>query len=311
MNQPKIRFFISSVGESIAYAVHGAGPYLVVPAWWVSHLELDWQSEDYRHFFEALAEHHTIVRYDRPGTGLSNRKRVSFELEDEVKILAELIEHIGIKNCSLLGISCGGPAAVVYAHRYPHRIDKLVFIGSFVDGDDIGDDDIQHALCALVLAHWGVGAKAIIDLFDPDMITEQRKIMGETHKSSASSSMAYSLLKLTFEMDVKETAKKLIKPTLVLHRNKDKTVSMDAGRQLAAMIPNAEFKSIEGRAHLPWIGVEAEQFVKEILSFTEVYRLPNKINVNQFICSGDFWTLSYNQKTVHIKDMLGLHDLHH
>lgn len=75
------------------------------------------------------------------------------------------------------------------------------------------------------------------------------------------------------------------------------------------MIPNAEFKSIEGRAHLPWVGVEAEQFVKEILSFTEVYRLPNKININQFICSGDFWTLCYKQKTVHLKGTLELHDL--
>lgn len=94
----------------------------------------------------------------------------------------------------MLGISCGGPAAVVYVYRYPHRIDKLVFIGSFVGGSDIGDDDIQQALRALVLAHWGMGAKAIIDLFDPDMTAEQRKVLGKRHKNSASSSMACSLL---------------------------------------------------------------------------------------------------------------------
>jgi len=38
----------------LAYEQRGAGPPLVVPAWWVSHLELDWQSERYRRFWEGV-----------------------------------------------------------------------------------------------------------------------------------------------------------------------------------------------------------------------------------------------------------------
>lgn len=88
---PKIQFFTNRNGLSIAYAVHGHGPVLIVPAWWVSHLELDWESPAFKAFFEALGNYHTVVRYDRPGVGLSDRHRSSFTLDDEVATFGLLL----------------------------------------------------------------------------------------------------------------------------------------------------------------------------------------------------------------------------
>jgi pimeloyl-ACP methyl ester carboxylesterase len=310
MNTPNVRFFTASNGKTIAFASNGSGPSLLVPAWWVSHLELDWKDKDFRRFFEFLGKHHTIVRYDRSGVGLSDRKRDSFDIEDELLVLSELIEHIKIDSFSLLGISCGGPVATIYAQRNPHRVEKLVLINSFVDGCDIGSNDVKHALCSMVSASWGLGAKMIIDLFDPDMPSEQRKAMGSIHKASATSDMALNLLKLTFNMNAVEAAKNLIKPALILHRSKDHTISIEAGKHLAAMIPNAEFKSFEGKSHLPWIGVESDQFLNEILSFTLDKAQPKtQIDHHQFQKIGDVWVLSYASKTVHLKDAIGLRDL--
>ena len=309
MDTPKVKFLTSSGGESVAYAIHGAGPHLVVPAWWVSHLELDWQDPSYQKFFMILGEHHTVVRYDRIGVGLSGLQRESFELEDEVSTLTELIEHLGVERCSLLSLSCAGPVATVYAQRNPQRIHKLVYLSSFACGEDIGGEEIQQALCSLVSAHWGLGSKVILDLFDPDMASQQRQTQGKIQKQSASSEMASELLKLTFKMDAIEAAKNLINPALVLHRNKDRTISAMAGKRLAALIPNAEFKTIEGKSHLPWIGEESEQFLKEILAFTAAFALSNGSDHNQFRQLDDVWTLSYGNKTVHVKDALGLHDL--
>ena len=165
MEIPKIKFLTNSNGESIAYTIHGTGPHLLVPAWWVSHLELDWQDECYQKFFTKLGEHHTVVRYDRIGVGLSYQQRTSFELEDEVSTLNELIEQLKIERCSILSLSCAGPVATIYAQRNPQRIHKLVYIGSFACGQDIGDENIQQALCTLVSVHWGLGSKVILDLF--------------------------------------------------------------------------------------------------------------------------------------------------
>jgi len=310
MNTPKVKFFIATNGKSVAYALNGSGPFLLVPAWWVSHLELDWKSHDFRRFFECLGKHHIVVRYDRPGVGLSERQRDNFDIEDEVLILSELIQHIKVENFSLLGISCGGPVATIYTQRNPHHVEKLVLINSFIDGYDIANKDVKQALCSMVSANWGMGSKMIIDLFDPDMPSEQRKAMGNIHKASASSEMALNLLKLTFSMNAVEAAKNLIKPTLVLHRSKDHTISVDAGKHLAATIPNAEFKSFEGKSHLPWVGVESQQFIDEILAFT-LEQEPTRTlsDHNQFKQIGDVWVLSYAHKTVHLKDALGLRDL--
>jgi pimeloyl-ACP methyl ester carboxylesterase len=310
MNTPNVRFFRAGNGQSVAYAMHGSGPFLLVPAWWVSHLELDWQNPDFQRFFKLLAEKHTVVRYDRSGVGLSERQRSHFELDDEVLTLSELIEHIEAQHCSLLGISCGGPVATVYARQNPHKVDKLVLVNSFVDGNDIGNEEIKRALCALVSASWGIGSKAIIDLFDPDMPDEQRQLLGKIHKNSASSEMAVNLLKLTFSMNAIDAAKSLIMPSLVLHRTQDRTISVDAGKHLAAVIPNAEFKSFEGKSHLPWIGIESEQIVREILAFTLGQPTQTQNDNNQFQQIGDVWVLSYAQKTVHLKHALGLRDLH-
>jgi len=309
MATPKIKYFTSSNGKHIAYAIHGQGSYLVIPAWWVSHLELDWKNPNYQKFFQILGEHHTIVRYDRPGVGISDRQRKSFELSDEVRVLADLIEHLSIKECSLLGISCGGPVAIMYASHYPKIIDKIVFVGSFVDGKDIGEIEVQNALCTMVAASWGLGAKAIIDLFDPEMDTAQRIALGKTHSQSSTAKMAVELLKLTFKMEVIDAAKHLSNPVLVLHKRQDKTVRIDAGKRLAMTIPNAEFKTIEGKTHLPWSGSQAKQLSDEILNFTTDKYSKNITHPNQFRLLGDIWSLVYVGKAIQLKDALGLQNI--
>ena len=65
--------FATVRGRRVAYAKVGAGPLLVLPAMWISHLEEEWTFPELRAFIEALGAEHTVVRYDRLGTGLSDR----------------------------------------------------------------------------------------------------------------------------------------------------------------------------------------------------------------------------------------------
>jgi len=48
---------------------------VVLPAWWVSNIVEDWHFAPLRRFVEGLAADRTVVRYDRLGTGLSDRTR--------------------------------------------------------------------------------------------------------------------------------------------------------------------------------------------------------------------------------------------
>jgi hypothetical protein len=68
-----------------------------------------------RAFIAALSERHTVVRYDRIGTGLSVRSGGPLSLEAEAGVLGMLIDHLRLERCSL---SASRPEA---ASRPPMR----------------------------------------------------------------------------------------------------------------------------------------------------------------------------------------------
>src|SRR5215510_14557614 len=48
--------FLEFAGRRVAYAMTGDGPALVAPAWWISHLELDWRDQAFRQLWETIAQ---------------------------------------------------------------------------------------------------------------------------------------------------------------------------------------------------------------------------------------------------------------
>lgn len=108
----QVRFLRNRAGQRIAYGDEGEGPLVVLPAWWVSHLERNADDPSYCRFFARLTERLRLVRYDRVGVGLSDRTRTAFTLHSEVDDLAALVEHLGATRLHLLAFSCGGPVAL-------------------------------------------------------------------------------------------------------------------------------------------------------------------------------------------------------
>ena len=122
MADPVIRFCRLADDTRIAYSTHGSGPLLVCPAWWVSHLERDWQQPAFHDFFETLAQHRTVVRYDRPGVGLSKRERHDFTQETEVEVLDAIVARLAKPTVDLLAFSCAAPVALTWAVANPGRV---------------------------------------------------------------------------------------------------------------------------------------------------------------------------------------------
>ena len=54
-------------GARVAYATVGSGPAVLLPALWISHLELEWGFGEFRGFIGALARRRMVIRYDRLG----------------------------------------------------------------------------------------------------------------------------------------------------------------------------------------------------------------------------------------------------
>ena len=99
LDNSEIRF-LPLGARRVAYELRGDGPPLVAPAWWVSHLELDWQSTDFRRFWEGVADGYTLIRYDRLGVGMSDRTMHESDLtiDEEVATLRALLDELELER---------------------------------------------------------------------------------------------------------------------------------------------------------------------------------------------------------------------
>lgn len=276
----QIRFCTSSDGVGIAYATIGSGPPLVKAANWLSHLEADGKSPVWRHWIRDLSRHHTLVRYDERGCGLSDWNVDEFSLEAWVRDLEAVVDALGLERFPLLGISQGGPIAIAYAIRHPERVSHLILHGSYARGVlhrglSPQERDEREVMLSLIRVGWGKDHPAFrqvfTSLFIPDGTTEQVQWFNELQRVSATPENAARMFAAFSALDVRALAAEVRVPTLVLHGTGDMRIPFAEGRLLASLIPGARFVPIESRNHLI---LESEpgwpRFVGEVRSFLGV-----------------------------------------
>lgn len=253
-------------GGHVAYALTGSGPFLLVVPGWLSHLELGWAIPAERMFHEALSSGRTLVRYDRPGCGLSDRYAGPRTMELELATIAAVVAALGATRFDILGWSLGAPVAAQWAADRPETVARLVLYGGWTSGDSIGDADSKRHLLGLLATHWGLGSDLLTDLFAPDADAGTRHALTRYQRAASSAPTAVELLRLAYDLDVLPSLARVQAPTLVLHRRGDRAAPVDGGRALARAIPGAELVELEGRSHLPAIG-DAQSVVEEVRHF--------------------------------------------
>jgi pimeloyl-ACP methyl ester carboxylesterase/DNA-binding CsgD family transcriptional regulator len=254
-NEAAIRF-LHFADRRVAYAVTGDGPPLVAPAWWVSHLELDWADSTFRGLWESIGAGYTVVRYDRIGVGMSDRdlRAEDLALDAEVGLLGAVLDELALEKAVLLGGSSGGCAAVAFAARFPERVDRLLLYGAYADGSSITSPEVRAAIVATVRSHWGLGSRLLADVFLGDADSAQQERLARHQRAAASPATAAALLELVYRNDVRAELGQIRAPTTVVHRRGDRAIPYHLGRELAAGIPKATLIPLTGAAHFPWAG---------------------------------------------------------
>jgi pimeloyl-ACP methyl ester carboxylesterase len=238
--------------DGIAYARVGDGPPLVMPPLWVGHLEREWEMPEYRAFVGSLAETHTVIRYDRLGTGMSEPGDTPAGEQ-----LETVVNALELGTFDLLGVSWGAAAALTYAAKHPGRIGRLALFGAFAHGERIAPKPLRQALVATVRAHWGAGSRALADVWLPNARPELRDRFARLQRASATAETAAATLETIYATDIRHHLAAVEAPALVIHRRDDRAIPYELGRSLAATLPNARLVSLDGEMHLPWLGASA------------------------------------------------------
>ena len=254
----EIRYCTSSDGVRLAYATLGSGPPLVKASNWLTHLDLEWGSPIWRHWWSALALHHRVVRYDERGNGMSQRDVADVSFDTWVQDLETVVDAAGLERFPLLGISRGGPIAIAYAVKHPERVTHLVVYGAFSAGvNHVGGTrhvEARRALISLTRLGWGLNNPAFRQMFTsrfiPEGTPEHEQWFDELQRISTSPGNAALLMERDDNLDVRQLLSKVRTPTLVLHCDRDGAVPAECGREIAAAIPNARYVSLPGRNHL-------------------------------------------------------------
>ena len=121
--RPPVRYARSG-DLSIAYQVTGDGPIdLVLISGFVSHLEKDWEEPRHAHFLERLGSMARLIRFDKRGTGLSDRPRGAARPRDAHGRRAR--GHGRGRQPSAPSCSAtprAAPMAILFAATYPERV---------------------------------------------------------------------------------------------------------------------------------------------------------------------------------------------
>ncbi|MFF5517384.1 alpha/beta fold hydrolase [Streptomyces coeruleorubidus] len=135
---------VSADGTEIAFEQSGSGPAVVLVASALA------DRSDTTRLAALLAEHFTVINYDRRGRGASGDAD-AYAVEREIEDIAALIEHVG-GSASLFGSSSGAVLAL-RAAAAGVNIDRLaLYEPPFVvaDGDDGPPRDLARQVTALL-----------------------------------------------------------------------------------------------------------------------------------------------------------------
>lgn len=83
---------------------------------------------------EALAPRYRAYALDFWGFGESDKRRESYNISDFVALAEQFMERLGIQRAPVIGHSMGGTVALNLALDRPQRVEKVVVVGSPVDG---------------------------------------------------------------------------------------------------------------------------------------------------------------------------------
>ncbi len=270
--------YAKSGDVNIAYQVTGDGPFdLVFVPGSVTHIELAWRLPSFAPFLSQLASFSRLIRFDKRGTGMSDRVSGAPTLETRMDDVRAVMDAAGSRRAAFYGLSEGAAMAILFAATYPDRTAALVVRSGFPRRmwapdypwgltEEQHEREIKRDLRIFGPREQAKEAARALGRFDD----EEVEAFLDYFRFGASPGSVEALNRMNKEIDIRHVLPAVRVPTLILHGLEDTIVPIDVAHYMASRIPTARVVEIPGAGHLAFgrhskvIAGEIERFTKEV-----------------------------------------------
>jgi 3-oxoadipate enol-lactonase len=234
---------LSANGETIHYIKEGAGPAVALVHGLGASVQM------WRALIDALKDRYTVIACDARGHGNSSGKgecTVATAAQD----LKAVLDHLGVTQCHLVGISTGGPVALTLAAQSPAMIRSLVLADTFakpVEGSKQRVEATAEAIAYVSMEEFGTqyAAEALLPTTSFDVQDELAGVIAKVNPK-----VYIQLMRSAVLGDFTALLPAVKSPTLVLIGEGDTIAPRSESDFLVQTIANASLEVIPGAGHL-------------------------------------------------------------
>jgi pimeloyl-ACP methyl ester carboxylesterase len=277
--------FIEVNGITVHYKQMGSGKPVMILLHGFGASVFSW-----REVMAPLAEYGTVIAYDRPAFGLTERPMAGewvgespYSAASQVTLLIGLMDALSIERAILVGNSAGGDIALSVALSHPERVLGLVLVDAAVYSRGGAPTWLRPLIKlpvyqnagALIVRNWMLArGDRLIELAWHDPLKISAEILVGYRKALQAKNWDRALWELVrasagdgqvYRLD------ELIPPVLVVTGDDDRIVPIDQSLRLADEIPGAELAVFRACGHVPQEECP-QQFLAAIAPFMEQFR---------------------------------------
>ena len=231
----------------VRYHVEGSGPWVTLSHSLTADLGM-WDG-----VAAALADRHTVLRFDTRGHGGSSAPEGPYSFDQLTADVIGLLDGLGVERTDFVGLSMGGMIGQHLALAAPHRLGRLVIANSTSrtppEMHGVWQQRIAQAMSSgtasladATLERWFTPA---FRAANPGLMARVAATIAATPAAGyAGCAAAISQLDLTARL-VEVTA-----PTLVIAGAEDPSTPVATAQAIVAAIPGARLEIIPAASHL-------------------------------------------------------------